>query len=70
MTVRINIAEVRLFEWYGSDWICGGCGHEFASGLRIWSSKSALAERRQWVREKWKDVPRLRDAISKMVESF
>lgn len=53
---------VRLYEWYSSRWICGGCGYTFVSdeGRRP-ATKVKRATMRRLVREMWPVVPRLHD---------
>jgi len=52
---------VKLFEWYDSDWICGGCGHLFTSGSgRVRSRPADCSRRISFVREFWPKAKRLR----------
>ncbi len=62
---------VRLFEWYSSRWICGGCGHEFVSGEgRVRSAKTACADRRTLVKTTWPNVPNKDEALRTMLDAL
>ncbi len=60
---------VRLYEWYPSHWICGGCGYTFASGEGRHKDGQAVREKaRQCVKDQWKNIDRLSVVAKKAID--
>lgn len=58
---------VRLYEWYPSQWICGGCGYTFTSGEgREWAGTKERLRQRKWVADTWKTSRRLRETVRRL----
>lgn len=62
---------VRMYEYYASRWICGGCGHTFTHGTNRW--KTGIKKRlrmRQWVKDTWDNVQRYQDVVRRMCDEI
>ncbi len=62
---------VRLYEYYPSRWICGGCGYTFTSGEG--RSQAGAAERRRqrkWVKDTWKMVGGLPETVRRLCDAM
>lgn len=56
---------VRLYEWYPSQWVCGGCGEG-----RRWAGVKERKSNRQWVKDTWKTARRLRETVRRLTDAI
>ena len=59
---------VKLYEWYPSIWICGGCGWSWVDGERSNLNQKKREENRKLVQTQWSDSKNVREAIEEMIE--
>lgn len=60
---------MRLYEWYPSDWICGGCGYTFSEG-RPRASMKARRSMQEFVQDNWPTTRRLREVVRTLCDEI
>jgi hypothetical protein len=62
---------VAHFQWNSSVWICGGCGHQWASGEgRYNNGKTQREKNRRWVSQTWPSIVTSAEAVQNMSSTF